>query len=513
MIDTEGKTSEKIRLYAYLNAIFQQGFTNPIDQAISSLHLSVDNYEKINEIPYDFIRKRLSVAVKSESDCFFITKGALSNVLDVCSYLEATGNTKVQLNDETRNDITGQFELYSKQGYRVLGLAAKEMTSDKINRTDEIDMTFLGFILLEDPLKESTIASIERLEHLNIAIKIITGDNRFAAYHAAQKIGIKEPCIITGDELNNLSPEALAVQVMKTTIFAEIEPYQKERIIRAVQESHQTVAYMGDGINDVAAIHAADIGISTNNATDVAKEAADFVLLDKDLSVLADGITEGRKSFANSMKYIFITTGATFGNMFSMAGASLLLPFLPMLPKQILLTNLITDFPFLTIASDGVEEDQLTQPLKWNLKLIQHFMIVFGLHSSLFDFITFYLLYHYFQLSGPAFQTGWFLESAITEVLILFVVRTHKPLFRSRPGKWLLIIGCIAMAITAYLPLSPFAGLLGFSIAHFGQVMTIVLILMVYVVTADWLKIVFFKWNEKQQGNQELLIQRTMRYG
>ena len=259
----------------------------------------------------------------------------------------------------------------------------------------------------------------------------------------------------------------------------------------------------------MAAIHAADVGISTSNAVDVAQEAADFVLLEKDLSVLAAGILEGRKSFANSMKYIFITTGATFGNMFSVAGASLLLSFLPMLPKQILLTNLITDLPFLTIASDEVDEDQLTRPLKWNMSQIRHFMIVFGLHSSLFDFITFYTLFQYFHLSGSPFQTGWFIESSITELLILFIIRTRHSFIKSRPGKWLVITGLLAVLITIYLPISPLAPLLGFSVAHAQQVVALILILIAYVVTADWLKMLFFQFNnemKKESSGQVKLI-------
>jgi Mg2+-importing ATPase len=450
IVDAYGKTNDQLRLYAFLNATLQNGFTNPVDQAITSLNIPANGYEKINEVPYDFIRKRLSVAVQYKEERFFITKGAFY----------------------------------------------KQTQAEKINRNDEREMVFLGFILLEDPLKEDALASILKLKELHIEVKIITGDNRFAALHAAQEIGLEDPSILTGEEMNQLYPEALIVKAGKTNIFAEIEPHQKELIIKALQKSNLTVAYVGDGINDVAAINAADIGISTNNAADIAREAADFVLLEKDLLVLADGIHEGRRSFVNSMKYIFITTGATFGNMFSIAGASLFLPFLPMLPKQILLTNLITDLPFLTIASDHVDGEQLKRPGKWNLKVIRNFMIVFGLHSSVFDFITFYVLYLYFRLSGPAFRTGWFLESAITELLILFIVRTKKPFIKSKPGRLLTITAIMAFIITVYLPFSPFADMLGFSIAHSRQIVAIGLILVAYIITAELLKIIFFRIND-----------------
>ena len=497
IVDMNGKSSEKLRLYACLNAKLQNGFTNPIDQAIASLNVSINAYEKVNEIPYDFIRKRLSVAVKNDQQGFFVTKGAFSNVLEICNYVETENGITESIDEQKRKVIENTFIAYSQEGYRVLGLASRQIQKDKISREDEQQMIFLGFILLEDPLKESALSSIQRLEQLHIEVKIITGDNRYTALHAAQKIGMKDPVILTGEEMDKLNPEALIVKVKHTNIFSEIEPRQKESIIKALQKSNNTVGYIGDGINDVAAINAADIGISTNNAADIAKEAADFVLLEKDLSVLADGIYEGRRSFVNSMKYIFITTGATFGNMFSVAGASLFLPFLPMLPKQILLTNLITDLPFLTIASDHVDKDQLTNPGKWDLKMIRNFMIVFGLHSSIFDFITFYMLYIYFRLSGSPFQTGWFLESAITELLILYIIRTRKSFIKSKPGKWLLITGIIAFCVTIYLPVSPFAALLGFSVAHVQQLVGLAIILVTYIVTADILKIIFFRMSGK----------------
>ena len=496
IVDVSGNANNRLKLYAFLNATLQNGFTNPIDQAITALNMPVSSYEKINEVPYDFIRKRLTVAVQHKDERFFITKGAFKNILEVCSSFETESGSIETISDDLRTNLENKFIGYSEEGYRVLGLSYKQTQADKINRDDETDMVFLGFILLEDPLKDDALASILRLEELHIKVKVITGDNRFAAFHAAKKIGVQNPSILTGDEMNKLYPEALIVKARDTDIFAEIEPHQKELIIKALQKSNLTVAYIGDGINDVTAINAADIGVSTNNAADIAKEAADFVLLEKDLLVLADGIHEGRKSFLNSMKYIFITTGATFGNMFSVAGASLFLPFLPMLPKQILLTNLITDLPFLTIASDHVDEEQLQYPGKWNLKLIRNFMIVFGLHSSVFDFITFYMLYIYFRLPESAFRTGWFLESAITELLILFIVRTRKSFIKSKPGRLLLITAVTAFIITVYLPFSPFASLLGFSIAHPQQIMVIALILITYVVTADLLKIVFFRMND-----------------
>ena len=500
IVTIEGQSNEKLRMYACINATFQNGFTNPIDEAIKSLNINLEGYKKINEIPYDFIRKRLSVAAASDKDYIMIMKGAFSNVLEVCQKVEMNNGEVVILTEANKSEILEAFKRYSIQGYRVLGLAVKSIEVQKISREDETNMTFMGFILLDDQMKESSRPSLVKLENMGVQVKIITGDNRFAAAHIAEQTGVMESTVLTGDEMNKLTPEALVVKAMATDIFAEIEPHQKELIVKALQKSNQVVAYIGDGINDAAAINAADIGISTENAVDVAKEAADFVLLEKDLSVLADGILEGRKSFVNSMKYIFISTGATFGNMFSIAGASLFLPFLPMLPKQILLNNLISDLPFLTIASDNVDNAQLTRPGKWDLKLIRNFMIVFGLHSSIFDFITFYLLYFIYKLPESDFQTGWFIESTITEILILYIIRTRKSFLKSKPANWLITTGIIALLITIILPFFPFSDLLGLNKLTIQVSAGIALILLAYVITADLVKIIFFRVQAKKNG-------------
>jgi Mg2+-importing ATPase len=278
----------------------------------------------------------------------------------------------------------------------------------------------------------------------------------------------------------------------KAQIFAEVEPQQKERIIWALRKSF-TVAYMGDGINDVSALKAADIGISVENAVDAAREAADFVLMEKNLMVLADGIQEGRKTFANTLKYIFINTGSTFGNMFSVAVASLILPFLPMLPKQILLTNFITDFPYLTVAADNVDQAQLAKPGKWNLKFIRNYMIIFGIHSSVFDVITFLTLLYILKVKESAFQTGWFIESILTELFILFIIRTHKHFFKSQPGKYLFFLSTLGLMLTLALPYFPFASDIGLTPLPLLNLAAMLLIVLLYIITADLLKVWFFK--------------------
>jgi Mg2+-importing ATPase len=378
---------------------------------------------------------------------------------------------------------------------RTISIAYKEITGGNIVTADEAEMIFTGFILLDDPVKAGIVDTIARLKELQVGLKIITGDNKNVARSIALAVGIHDPVIMTGEELFKTAPEALKLLVRKVHIFAEVEPQQKERIIYALRHSY-TVAYIGDGINDVSAINAADVGISVNNAVDVAREAADFVLMEKDLMVVADGITEGRKTFANTLKYIFVNTGSTFGSMCSVAVASLILPFLPMLPKQILLINFITDFPYLTIASDNVDQEQLDRPGKWNLRAIRNYMIIFGIHSSLFDLITFLVLLFVLKVKNAAFQTGWFVESTIVQLSILFIIRTHHNFLKSHPGKYLFILSALGLALTLLLPYLPFGADLGFIRLPFLNLAAMLLIVLLYIFTADLLKVWFFKRNK-----------------
>lgn len=491
--DQVGNENELLKQYAFLNSSCQLGFPNPIDDAIKSLPCSACGYEKMDELPYDFIRKRLSVSFKHKGKFILITKGAFTNTLECCTRYQSGDHGNAELTVVRKKELLLRFQGYSRDGLRVLGLASKTLTSGTISRDDEHEMEFLGFILLEDPLKESSKTSLHRLTDMHIQVKMITGDNQFSAAHITKELGIAEPVMLTGAELDKLSSEALAARTPLTNVFAEIEPHQKERIIKALQQSGAVVAYMGDGINDIAALHAADSGISTDNAVDAAKEAADFVLLKKDLGVIADAVYEGRRSFYNSIKYVFITTGATFGNMFSVAGASLLLPFLPMLPKQILLTNLITDLPCLGITSDKVDPASIAVPGRWDLKLVRDFMILFGIHSSAFDLLTFYMLYFYFNLSGAAFRSAWFLESVITEIGIIFLMRTRNSFLRSAPSFNLAILAILAFAFTIWLPYSPFSAAFGLSVPGTGPLAAISMIIITYILTGEWLKLWFYR--------------------
>lgn len=490
--DISGKENEYVKTLAYWNASFETGYANPIDDALKKIAVTTTVAPtKIGEIPYDFIRKRLSIAINTGTEKLLISKGAFTQIAGICSSARlADGSTDTYALHHA--EIDKQYEQYGENGLRAIAVCYKIISKDGIAKEDETDMVFAGFILLKDPVKAGIIDTLKELKKLQVNLKIITGDNRNVAKSIGVSIGIENPVVLTGKELFNISPEALSQKVNGTHIFAEIEPQQKERIIQALRKTY-TVAYMGDGINDVAAINAADIGISVENAVDVAREAADFVLMEKNLSVLVDGIKEGRKTFANTLKYIFINTGSTFGNMFSVAIASLILPFLPMLPKQILLTNFITDFPYLTIASDNVDEEQLDKPGKWDLKFIRNYMVIFGIHSSVFDVITFMVLLYVLKVKESAFQTGWFVESILTELFILFIIRTHKNFFKSMPAKYLFVFSIIGLVITLGLPYMPFAFEIGLVPLPFLNIGAMLLIVVAYIITADILKVWFFK--------------------
>ena len=458
-IDYNGNKNDKVLLYAVLNASLQTGFYNPIDEAIKTASdADVHAYQKIDEVPYDFQRKRLSIVVTENNKHIMITKGAVNNVLSVCMKVESTGNEIQAINDAIKKSLQTQYENLGRQGYRVIAICYKDVSDDPvINKEDEKDMIFLGFLTLSDSPKKGIIESISRLKKTGISLKIITGDNHFVAQHLAAQIKLNAQKIITGSDLENMSDDVLRMNARQVDVFAEVVPEQKERIVKALQQTGHAVGYMGDGINDANAIKAADVGISIDNAVDVAKEAADLVLLDQNIDVIREGVEEGRKTFMNTMKYIYVTTSANFGNMISMAIASVMLPFLPLLPVQILLNNFLSDLPAITIASDNVDKELVATPRKWNIQYIRRFMIIFGLQSSVFDFITFGILYYYFHASPEIFRTGWFMESLLSEILILIILRTRHLFFRSKPSKYLLLSSLFTFIACVIIPYLPFA--------------------------------------------------------
>ena len=435
---------------------------------------------------------------------FIITKGALNNILEVCSTAEKCG--KVIDLSKVKVDIIRRYEELGKQGFRILGLCYKNYNANlianetRIDKKDETEMTFLGFIIFFDPIKPDVIESITRLRKLGISVKIISGDNKHVVANLAKNIGLFNSNILVGQEIQKTSFEALVNKVNEIDIFAEIEPNQKEQIIFALRISEKNVVgYLGDGINDATAIHAADVGISVNSAPNVTKEASDFVLLEKDLRVLAEGVIEGRRTFANTLKYVFMATSANFGNMISMAGASIFLPFLPLLPKQILLMNLLTDLPEMTISTDNVDPETIAKPRHWDIKFIRKFMIVFGMLSTLFDLITFgTLLYFLHPTSIEQFRTTWFIESITSACIIVLVIRTTRPIFRSKPKRYLIISTLITISIVMIFPYTPIGKIFGFAEIPASYIVIIGLIVTAYAISAEIIKKIFYKLIDDQ---------------
>lgn len=506
-LDVYGQPSNDVFRYAYLNAHFQTGLTNPLDEAITAQSQpDIREVHKVDEIPYDFVRKRMSVVVQTQVGAsladaqglaqdqpLLITKGALENVLAACTQVRE-GADAVPLDDARRAQIQQRYAEWSGQGFRVLGVATKMVSPQPVyTRDDEHSLVFAGFLLFFDPPKPDVQKTLTQLAELGVQLKIITGDNRLVAQHLAELIGMKVTGVVSGKELDELDDEALLHVAEHTNLFVETEPNDKERIILALQKMRHVVGYLGDGINDAPALHAADVGISVDKAVDVAKEAADFVLLEPDLEDLRRGVVLGRATFANSLKYVFTTTSANFGNMFSMAGASLFLPFLPLLAKQILLNNFLSDFPAMTIATDDVDRELVEKPRRWDIRFIRDFMVTFGLVSSVFDYLTFGMLLFILRATAEQFRTGWFVESLMTELFIALVVRTRRPFFKSKPGKYLLISTLLIAGVTVVIPYLPFAGLLGFTPLPIPLMLALLGITALYIVASEITKKVFYR--------------------
>ena len=456
-LDAAGEPSARANTLAWLNAKLQQSMPNQLDQAIIdkfSTHPSQKDLtwaasaNRVDEIAYDFERRRLSVLVSAESGNLLITKGAFEEVLSTCE----VSNTK---------QIRTQFEMLAGQGNRVLAIASKPLgTKQKLSKSDEAGMTFEGFLIFKDEVKPDAIESITELEGLGISVYLISGDNRLTVAAVAAQANIPSTQICTGAELSKLNPNQVRELVKTCQVYAEIDPLHKELIVESLKANRNTVGFFGDGINDSAALKVADVGISVENAVPIARSSASIVLLDQSLAVVAAGVRLGRKTFENTMKYVRVTISANFGNMLSMAAAAAFMPFLPMLPIQILLLNFLSDFPALTIARDNVDESELKQPHSWDLKKVRNFMIGFGLLSSIFDLSTFYVLTQVLHADESLFQTGWFVESCLTEIIAMLVLRTKLLAFNSKVGKGLMI-SSIAVAVLVWLiPFSPIAGFL-----------------------------------------------------
>lgn len=498
--DVEGKPSDLVFKEAYINAKLQAGFTNPLDEAIlSARQEDIENIVKIGEVPYDFERKRLTVFVQENSALRgaprLITKGALENILEASSFF-LKGKEVLPLDSSAIDGILTLYRTWSEQGFRVLGVAIKDADPGIVySKESESDMVFIGFLRFFDPPKEGVEGVLAELEKMGIRLKIITGDNRFVASHIASSVGLRTKKTLSGKDLDALSDEALLQVAEAADIFSEVDPRQKQRIVIALKRIGNVVGFMGDGVNDVLALQSADVGISVDSAADVAKEAADFVLLEKDLGVLKEGVTQGRHIFANTLKYIFMATSANFGNMFSMAVASLFLPFLPLLPKQILLINLLTDLPEMTIASDRVDETYIKAPHRWDIGFIRRFMVTFGPLSSIFDFATFGLLF-LMRADQVLFRTGWFVESVLSAATVIFALRTRLPFFRNAPARALLLVSIFVIAFVLWLPYSFLAPIMGFGPLPHHMLLGIGLIVVTYFSSAELVKRLFYRQNQ-----------------
>ncbi|HEY6950079.1 MAG TPA: HAD-IC family P-type ATPase, partial [Nitrososphaeraceae archaeon] len=495
-MDAHGNHSEQVLLYAYLNAFYETGFVNPIDKAIRDFRqFDTSSYTKLGEVPYDFIRRRLSIFVSGNNSRIIVTKGALQNVVSICSNSEAASGEILDMSN-VGIQIQDKYEELGKKGFRVLGISYKLMpdSCNSISKNDEVNMTFAGFLVLFDPVKEDVTESINELKKLGVSLKLITGDNKHVAAFVGQSVGLSTSRILTGGDLNHISSEALVKLATDIDIFAEIAPNQKEQIILALRRrTANVVGYMGDGINDASALHVSDAGISVDTASEVLKETADFVLLEKNLDVLVKGVQEGRRTFANTLKYVFMATSANFGNMFSMAGASLFLSFLPLLPKQILFMNLLTDVPEMTISTDNVDPEMVEKPRRWDLKFITKFMLVFGLLSTLFDYATFGVLIFLLNANTEVFRTTWFTESIISASIIVLVIRTKRPLFKSRPRKYLLLAILAIAGLTILLPYTPLGQIFELVPLPITNLIAILLIVLTYLFAAEITKRIFYR--------------------
>ena len=464
-LDPFGDPSQRVFTLAWLNSKFQTGIRSPLDMAILQGHEPEDaaGYEKRDEIPYDFERRRLSIVVQRQSRRLLITKGAPEGILARSVNYESDGRT-VPLDAASLAHCQKTCEGLSQQGFRVLAVAYLEVEArSDYSAADERNLTLAGFLAFSDPPLPDAAEALATLRGNGVQVKIITGDGDLVTAHVCSQVGLEPGKIVLGDELEKMTDAALGHVAEETTVFARVSPAQKNRILLALKHRGHVVGFMGDGINDAPSLHAADVGISVSSAVDVAREAADIILVEPGLDVLASGILEGRKAFGNVMKYLLMGTSSNFGNVFSMAGASAFLPFLPMLPTQILLNNFMYDLSQLTIPTDNVDADFLQKPRQWEISLIRKFMVFIGPISSIFDFLTFYVLLRFFHADQVFFHTGWFVESLATQTLVIFVIRTVQNPLRSRPSLPLTITTLIIVAVGILLPFSPLAGPLGFT--------------------------------------------------
>jgi len=464
-VGIDGADNEQVLLYSFLNSFHQTGLKSPLDDAILRFRdLDISGFAKVDEIPFDFIRRRASIVVSGASGTILITKGAPEEIIRISEACE-TGEGTVPFTGEYQERALRQYEELSSAGFRTLGVAYRTVPAGRARYTieEETGLTFLGFVAFIDPPKITAGESLRLIRDAGIEVKILTGDNELVTRKTCESLGYTIQGVLSGPEITEMDNDALARAVEQNNIFTRVTPVQKDRILNALKRNGHVAGFLGDGINDAPSIRTADIGISVDNAVDIARESADIILVRNDLRVLHDGVIEGRKTFGNTLKYIMMGTSSNFGNMFSVAGASLFLPFLPMLPVQILLNNLLYDVSQTTIPTDTVDEEFTTCPKRLNIAFIRKFISIFGPISSLFDYLTFVIMLFIFHATGSLFQTAWFIESICTQVAVIFVIRTRKvPFYKSRPSRYLLISTFSVIAIACILPFTVLGAVFGF---------------------------------------------------
>jgi len=495
-VDMQGRDNDEVLRFVYLNSYFQTGIKSPLDDAILKYQRpAITEYEKVDEIPFDFNRKRLSVVVRRGGENFLITKGEAESMFAICATVSIDGGAQ-PFDESRRAQAAETLKKLSADGYRALGVAFRKVEKqDSYPLAAEREMTLIGFAAFLDPPKEGIVAVLEALKRNGVSVVVMTGDNQYVTQKVAHDVGLATDCIVTGDQLDTMDDAALAYQAEHGAIFARVSPEQKNRVILGLKARGRVVGYIGDGINDAPSLHTADVGISVMNGVDVAKDAAKIILLEKDLAVLNDGVMEGRRCFANIMKYIIMGTSSNFGNMFSMAAASLFLKFLPMLPTQILLNNFLYDTSQIAVPGDNVDPALLHKPKRWQIGFIRQFMTIIGPISSIYDFLTFGVLLWWFHAGSnpPLFRTGWFVESLATQTLVVFVIRTAGNPFRSRPSGQLLISVVAITVVGAVLPYTPLGPLLGFTPLPLSLLGAISLLGLTYLFLVQVVKTWFYR--------------------
>jgi P-type Mg2+ transporter len=495
-INIEGRNDEQVLLYSVLNSYYQTGLKSPLDDAILEFKSSsIDSYKKLDEIPFDFVRKRVSVVVKQGKESFVISKGAPEEVIKICTFCKSKGRI-VKFSADLKKKVEQRFNSLSADGYRVLAVAYKKTSKSRFSVSDEHTMIFVGFIAFIDPPKKSAKESLKRMAEHGVELKILTGDNELVTRKLCKELGFTIKGIVSGIDISRMTDDDLSAAVEKSNVFVRVTPDQKDKIMITLKKNNHVVGFIGDGINDAPSLKTADVGISVDNATDVAKESADIILSRKSLSVLQEGVLEGRKTFGNIMKYIMMGTSSNFGNMFSVAGASLFLPFLPMLPLQILLNNFLYDISEITIPTDEVDREYIQKPKKWDVNFIKKFMLYLGPVSSIFDFLCFFILLYFFHANAALFQTAWFIESLCTQTLIIFVIRTRKtPFFKSKPSTPLLISSLAVILLTVLMPFTALGSLFKFVAPPLSLYAVIAGLIVMYLIITEYVKNKFYSKN------------------